>query len=70
MSGFAESDVEDAALAWLEVLGYAVFHGPEIPAGMPGADLSDPNYRDVAREPGVSALLPPQREGNNLWIPR
>jgi type I restriction enzyme R subunit len=27
---FTESVVEDAALAWLESLGYAVKHGPEI----------------------------------------
>ena len=34
---FAESIVEDAALAWLEALGYAVLHGPDIAAGNPGA---------------------------------
>jgi len=33
MSAFAESIVEDAALAWLEALGYAVLHGPDIAAG-------------------------------------
>lgn len=27
---FTESTVEDAALAWLETLGYAVKHGSEI----------------------------------------
>ena len=31
--GFTESVVEDAALAWLESLGYAVKHGPEIAPG-------------------------------------
>ena len=50
MSGFAESVVEDAALAWLEALGYAVLHGPDIAVGMPGAERSDPNYRDVVLE--------------------
>jgi type I restriction enzyme R subunit len=30
MSGFAESEVESATLAWLESLGWAVKHGPEI----------------------------------------
>ena len=44
---FAESVVEDAALAWLEALGYAVLHGPDIAAGESGAERSDPNYRDV-----------------------
>ena len=28
-----ESTVEDAALAWLGELGYAVLHGPEIEPG-------------------------------------
>lgn len=28
-----ESVVEDAALAWLESLGYVVLHGPDIAAG-------------------------------------
>jgi type I restriction enzyme R subunit len=45
-----ESVVEDAALAWLEGLSYAVHHGPEIAAGEPGAERSDPNYRDVILE--------------------
>ena len=30
MAKFAESEVEDAALAWLAGLGYAVLHGPRI----------------------------------------
>ncbi len=47
---FTESVVEDAALAWLEGLGYAVLHGPEIAAGEPAAERSDPNYRDVVLE--------------------
>lgn len=28
MAGFAESVVEEAALAWLEALGYSIAHGP------------------------------------------
>jgi type I restriction enzyme R subunit len=47
MARLTESVVEDAALAWLEALGYVVFHGPDIAAGEPGAERSDPNYRDV-----------------------
>jgi type I restriction enzyme R subunit len=51
MSGnFTESVVEDAALAWLEGLGYAVLHGPDIAAGEPGAERGDPNYHDVVLE--------------------
>ena len=47
---FVESVVEEAALAWLAALGYTVRHGPDIAAGMPGAERSDPNYRDVVLE--------------------
>jgi type I restriction enzyme R subunit len=50
MTNFTESIVEDAALAWLESLGYAVLHGPAIAAGEPRAERSDPNYRDVVLE--------------------
>ena len=45
-----ESVVEEAALAWLEGLGYAVLHGPEIAIGEPSSERSDPNYRDVVLE--------------------
>ena len=48
--GFTESVVEEATLAWLESLGYAILHGPDIAAGMVGAERSDPNYRDVVLE--------------------
>lgn len=44
---FTESIVEEAALGWLEALGYSVLHGPDIAVGMLGAERSDPNYRDV-----------------------
>lgn len=49
-TGFTESIVEDAALAWLEALGYSVLHGPEIAWGTPAAERNDPNYRDVVLE--------------------
>ncbi len=38
MTRFTESDVEEAALAWLEGVGWAVRHGPEIAPGEPGAE--------------------------------
>ncbi len=41
MPGFTESVVEDAALAWLESLGYAVKHGPEIAPGEVFAERAD-----------------------------
>jgi type I restriction enzyme R subunit len=50
MSTFTESIVEDAALAWLEALGYTVLHGPDIAAGEPTAERSDSIYRDVLLE--------------------
>lgn len=49
-SPFTGSVVEEAALAWLQSLGYSVLHGPEIAAGMPAAERSDPTYRDVVLE--------------------
>lgn len=50
VEGFAESVVEQAALAWVESLGYTVKHGPDIAAGGPDAERRDPNYRDVVLE--------------------
>src|SRR5439155_20380213 len=47
---FSESVVEQAALGWLEALGYQVLHGPDIAAGEPGAERNDPNCRDVLLE--------------------
>jgi type I restriction enzyme R subunit len=47
---FSESTVEDAALAWLEELGYTILHGPEIGADTLTAERSDPSYRDVVLE--------------------
>src|SRR5438309_7041061 len=50
MARFTESVVEDAALAWLEGLGYKVLHGPDIALGEPAAERTDPGYRDVVLE--------------------
>ena len=49
-STFTESVVEDAALAWLGELGYAVLHGPDLAVGEPAAERTDPGYRDVILE--------------------
>ena len=48
-AGFTESVVEEAALAWLEGLGYAVRHGPDIAPGEPAAE------RDRLRRGGPGA---------------
>lgn len=50
MSSFTESIVDDTALAWLEVLGYSVLHGPDIAAGESGAERTDSADRDVLPE--------------------
>jgi type I restriction enzyme, R subunit len=47
---FWESEVEEAALAWLAGLGYTELHGPEIALGEPAAERSDPGLRDVVLE--------------------
>ena len=47
---FSESVVEQAALAWLEGLGYEILSAPKIAAGEPGAERSDPEYHDVILE--------------------
>ncbi len=57
MTAFTESIVEQAALAWLEALGYSVLHGPAIAAGQRGAERSDPNYRDVVLESRLRQAL-------------
>lgn len=40
---FIESDVEDAALAWLEAIGWHIAHGPDIPPDSPKAERRDGN---------------------------
>jgi type I restriction enzyme R subunit len=41
VSGFTESVVEDAALAWLEAIGWRIAHGPDIAPDMPAAERRD-----------------------------
>ncbi len=48
MTRFTESVVEQAALAWLESLGYTVKHGPDIAPGELDAERTD--YGDVVLE--------------------
>ena len=55
MSRFSESVVEDAALAWLESLGYAVKHGPDIAPGELAAERSD--YAQVVLEDRLRQAL-------------
>ena len=48
MTTLTEADVEQAALAWLEGLGWRVAHGPDIAPDTPGAERSD--YGQVVLE--------------------
>ena len=57
MTIFTEFIVEDAALAWLEGLGYAVLHGPDIAIGEPAAERTDPNFCDVILEDRLRQAL-------------
>ncbi|MGD0777541.1 MAG: type I restriction endonuclease subunit R, partial [Candidatus Solibacter sp.] len=47
---FTESVIEEAALAWLQGLGYEILAGPDISSGELAAERNDPNYRDVVLE--------------------
>ncbi|MHB1012403.1 MAG: type I restriction endonuclease subunit R [Desulfobacteria bacterium] len=65
MKGFTESVVEQAALAWLESLGWSVTHGLEIAPGEPGAERTD--YAQVVLEARLrdalarlNSTLPPE----------
>ena len=53
--GFAESEVEEAALAWLESLEWTVKHGPEIAPDQVGAERSD--YAGVVLEDRLRRAL-------------
>ena len=48
MPSFNESVVEDAALAWIQDLGWSVAHGPDIAPDMPDAERDD--YGQVVLE--------------------
>ena len=50
MTSFTESIVEDAALAWLGDLGYAVLYGPDIAGGELRAERNGADFRDVVLE--------------------
>ena len=65
MKSFTESVVEQAALAWLESLGWRVTHGLEIAPGEPGAERAD--YARVVLEARLrdalarlNPVLPPE----------
>ena len=49
MSTFTESVVEEAALAWLESLGYTILHGPDIAPGELRVREAEKFCREVER---------------------
>lgn len=55
MSGIAESHVEEAALAWLQELGYATRHGLEIAPDSPTAERA--SYADVVLSERLQAAI-------------
>ncbi len=57
MTAFTESTVEETALSWLKTLGYTILYGPDIAVGAPGAERSDPQYRDVVLAGRLRAAL-------------
>jgi hypothetical protein len=61
----AESIVEDAALAWLEGLGYAPLHGPDLALDQPGAGREDSGQvvlADRLRRAGEARSLEKERQ--------
>ena len=54
---FTESVVEEAALAWLEGLGYSILHGPDIAFGEPSAERIDPGFKDAILEGRLRSAL-------------
>ena len=53
---FTESTVEDAALAWLESIGWRIAHGPSIAPDMRAAERGD--YREVLLARRLRGALP------------
>src|SRR5690242_2986899 len=53
--GFTESIVEEAALQWLEGMGYSVLPGPKIAPGEPMAERAD--YERVVLEGRLQEAL-------------
>ena len=60
MGAFTESVVEEAALAWLESLGWAIKLSPEIAPGELAAESDDRTrsvLRDLQRDAPLSELI-------------
>ncbi len=64
MPRFSESTVEEAALAWLEGLGYETRYGPDLAPGEPGAERE--SYAEVVLAARLRAAL----RRHNPHVPR
>ena len=64
MTNFTETTVEQAALAWLEHLGYQILFGPEIAPGEPLAERE--SYGQVVLEQRLRQAL--QRLNPTLYV--
>ena len=67
MAGFTESVVEEAALPWLESLGYKVKHGPEIAPGELFAERTATGAKDARVQLGKLGPGNCFRKGNS-WV--
>ncbi len=52
-----ESDTEQAALGWLNALGYTIRHGPEIAFGVDRGERTDPGFRDAILQNRLNQAL-------------
>lgn len=67
MTKFSESTVEDAALSWLDPLGYSIAHGPEIAPDCLTAERSE--FSDVFlndRQKASKTTVPPCSPPSNF----
>lgn len=59
MTTFTESTVEEAALAWLEAIGWHVAHGPDLSPDIPFAERRE--YGEVVLARRLRDALAPNR---------
>ena len=58
--GVSESVIEQAALAWMESIGYSIAHGPDIAPDIPGAERTTFNQVELEGKLRIAmALLNP-----------
>jgi len=56
-ANFTESDADEAALGWLETLGYTVRRGPEIAYNIDGGERTDSGYHDTILQNRLHRVL-------------